>query len=92
MDKDESYYYYNALYPFREERNTGIHELEQKSPRSWEEERELQRLYDELYYMEIARERQREHIDNDTLRVKYNLLLKENRKLKSEIEEFTQNR
>ncbi len=92
VDKDESYYYYNALYPFREERNTGIHELEQKSPRSWEEERELQRLYDELYYMEIARERQREHIDNDTLRVKYNLLLKENRKLKSEIEEFTQNR
>ena len=81
-EKDDSYLYYNALYPFREEIEEEIKQLEKEKAAagetfSKEKEKKLNQLYDDLYYAKKA---------NETFekQQKYSRILIENRKLRSE--------
>lgn len=77
-DKDESYYHYNTLYPQQKEIERKIMALEEKRNRSDNQERELQKLRDDLYYVGKARQRQ-------SKRIEYEQLLRENEKLKKRL-------
>lgn len=80
-EKDESYLHYLALTPFQEEIEKKIKDLgkkRKKKPLSEKEEKELDRLYDDIYYMEKANDKYQQ-------RREYSKLLIENRKLKNKI-------
>jgi hypothetical protein len=83
-EKDDSYLYYNALYPFREEIEKKIKRLEKEKTKAGDNfpaEKELLQLYDDLYYAGKANERlekRREH----------SRILMENRKLKAKIKKL----
>ena len=83
-EKDETYLRYFALSPFKQEIEKRIDALEDKQKEkslSTEEEKELGRLYDELYYMEKS-------VDKYRQRREYSRLLIENRKLKNKIKKL----
>lgn len=73
--KDESYLYYNTLYPKREEMEKRIIVLEKEDNLSEKEELELQKLRDNVYYANKARQKQSEQME-------YKQLLRENEMLK----------
>jgi ABC-type multidrug transport system ATPase subunit len=80
-EKDESYLYYLALSTFQDEIEDKIKYLEEKQkkkPLSTEEERELEQLYDDIYYIEKVNDKYQQ-------RREYSKLLIENRKLKARI-------
>jgi hypothetical protein len=72
---------YFALSPFKQEIEEKISKLEEKESLSDAEENELNRLYDEIYYMEKA-------IDKYQERTKYSRLSIENRLLKNKIKKL----
>jgi len=85
-EKDDSYLYYNALYPFREEIEEEIKQLEKEKKEkggsfSKEKEKRLNRLYDDLYYSKRANEKFEK-------RMEYSNILMENRKLKAKIKKL----
>jgi ABC-type multidrug transport system ATPase subunit len=83
-EKDEAYLKYVALSPFKEEieeKITNLEKQQQTKSLSPGEEKELDLLYDEMYYMERAVAKYRE-------KRKYNNLSIENRKLKNKIRQL----
>lgn len=85
-EKDDSYLYYNALYPFREEIEEEIKQLEKEKEEkggsfSKEKEKKLNQLYDDLYYSKRANEKFEK-------RMAYSHILTENRKLKAKIKKL----
>ena len=85
-EKDDSYLYYNALYPFRGEIEEEIKQLEKEKAAagktfSKEKEKKLNQLYDDLYYAKKANEKFEE-------KQEYSRLLMENRKLKAKIKKM----
>ncbi|MDQ1349744.1 MAG: family ATPase, partial [Acidobacteriota bacterium] len=85
-EKDDSYLYYNALYPFREEIEEEIKQLEKEKEEkggsfSKEKEKKLNQLYDDLYYSKRANEKFEK-------RMAYSQILTENRKLKAKIKKL----
>jgi predicted ATPase len=85
-EKDDSYLYYNALYPFRGEIETEIQQLEKEKAAvgeafSKEKEEKLYHLYDDLYYSGKANEKREK-------RREYSRILLENRKLKAKIKKL----
>jgi predicted ATP-binding protein involved in virulence len=80
-DKDLTYLYYTALYPFKGEIEAEINRLNEKKKSQTltpEEERKLSRLYDDLYYTDRANEMLEK-------RLEYSGILRENKRLKSKI-------
>ena len=85
-EKDDSYLYYNALYPFRGEIETEIQQLEKEKAEAGEafakeKEEKLYHLYDDLYYSGKANEKREK-------RREYSRILLENRKLKAKIKKL----
>lgn len=85
-EKDDSYLYYNALYPFRGEIKTEIQQLEKEKAEAGEafakeKEEKLYHLYDDLYYSGKANEKREK-------RREYSRILLENRKLKAKIKKL----
>lgn len=83
-EKDETYLYYTALYPFKGEIEEKIKQLEEKKKNrslSKEQEKTLEKLYDDLYYLKRANERYKK-------RREYSGVLRENRKLKAQIKQL----
>ncbi len=83
-DTDEAFLYYNALYPFIGEMETKIETLEKKkkeTPLSTGESRELDKLYDDVYYSRKANDTHHE-------RREFSRLIRENRRLKARLEEL----
>ncbi|MCP4405731.1 MAG: AAA family ATPase [bacterium] len=62
-DTDESFRYYTALSPFKNELETEIKELEEKSPETPEEIDRLHNLRKQVYYAEKAEQKQQEYIE-----------------------------
>lgn len=77
-EADETYLHYHALYPFKKEIEAKIKSLKGKKRRSQEEEEQLTRLYDDIYYLERANDRYQKHRENISL-------LEENKRLKRKI-------
>jgi hypothetical protein len=85
-DKDLTYLYYTALYPFKGEIEAEINRLNEKKKSQTltpEEERKLSRLYDDLYYTDRANEMLEK-------RLEYSGILRENKRLKSKIKQLQQ--
>jgi predicted ATP-binding protein involved in virulence len=85
-EKDDSYLYYNALYPFRGEIEEEIKQLEKEKAAagktfSKEKEKKLNQFYDDLYYAKKANEKFEE-------KQEYSRILIENRKLKAKIKKM----
>ncbi len=81
-DRDETYLYYSALPPFRGEIEAEIKELENEEHRSSNEEKKLQRLHNELYYLQKVQGRRDK-------RKEYDELLRSNRNLKLRLRKLT---
>jgi GTPase SAR1 family protein/predicted ATPase len=85
-DKDLTYLYYTALYPFKGEIEAEINRLDEKKksqPLTPEEKKKLSRLYDDLYYTNRANEMFEK-------RLEYSSILRENKRLKSKIKRLQQ--
>ncbi|NIM10990.1 MAG: AAA family ATPase [Candidatus Aminicenantes bacterium] len=85
-DKDLTYLYYTALYPFKGEIEAEINRLDEKKksqPLTIEEKKKLSRLYDDLYYTNRANEMFEK-------RLEYTSVLRENKRLKSKIKQLQQ--
>lgn len=76
--RDESYDYYNALYPMKDEIEAEIEKLKKKSNRNLEDEMTLRKLRDDSHYIDKAKSKQDQ-------RLEYEELLIENDKLKKEL-------
>lgn len=85
-DKDLTYLYYTALYPFKGEIEAEINRLDEKKksqPLTPGEKKKLSRLYDDLYYTNRANEMFEK-------RLEYSGILRENKRLKSKIKRLQQ--
>lgn len=85
-DKDLTYLYYTALYPFKGEIEAEINRLDEKKksqPLPPEEKKKLSRIYDDLYYTNRANEMLEK-------RLEYSGILRENKRLKSKIKRLQQ--
>lgn len=54
---DETYLKYNALLPFKESFEKNIIELTSKKTRSYEEDKKLAKLYEDVYYINVVAQR-----------------------------------
>ena len=85
-EKDETYLQYTALQPFKEEIESDISILESKKKELSEDgKRKLNKLYDELYYIEQAQKKYDERTQTSNLLIHNRRLKAENEKLKREL-------
>jgi len=85
-ENDDSYLYYNAVYPFRGDIEKEIRKLEEEkagagSAFSKEKEKKLNRLYDDLYYSAKANDKRKKRQENSMVMI-------ENWKLKANIKKL----
>ena len=67
-DIDESYMYYNALFPFISDMQAEIDELETKAERTKEDDARLEDLYEKIRYAEIANKKLVERFNLESLK------------------------
>jgi len=82
-NRDESYRYYSACYPFRNNKIERIESLNKKENLTYQETDELNRLKDELYYIERTREKETKHMNYEQQ------LQEENEQLRKQLREIT---
>jgi small GTP-binding protein len=90
-ERDENYLYYNALYPFRPELKAKISELERKKKEkdfTGEDKEELNTLYEDLYYSEIAYEKSKKRNLLMHLLMENSKLKVENKRLRKNLKKF----
>ncbi len=84
-EKDETYLFYNALYPFKKEIEDEITEIENKENPSAADVERLNRLYEDIQYISDVKEKQDEKEDIAELNNKLITLEIENRLLKRQL-------
>jgi predicted ATP-binding protein involved in virulence len=83
-EKDETYLKHIAMSPFKKEIEKKINELEEKQkkkPLSEKDKKELEQLYDEIYYIRKAEDKFQQRMEYSRLRI-------ENRKLKAKLKKL----
>lgn len=87
-EKDETYLKHIAMSPFKEEIEEKIKELEEKQKKkrlSEKEKKELEQLYDDIYYIGKAEDKFQQRLEYSKLRI-------ENRKLKAQLKKMEEKR
>jgi len=83
-EKDDTYLKHIAMSPFKEEIEEKIKQLEEKQrkkPLSEKDQKELDQLYDDIYYIGKAEDKFQQRLEYSTLRI-------ENRKLKAKLKKM----
>lgn len=87
-EKDDTYLKHIAMSPFKEEIEEKIKQLEEKQkkkPLSEKDKKELDQLYDDIYYIGKAEDKFQQRMENSRLRI-------ENRKLKAKLKKMEEQR